>query len=183
MKTFVFTQENIQLAKEALAKYPKERGKSAVMELLWIAQRQNQNWIPEAAIVYIADFLEIPNVRVFELATFYSMYNLKPVGKYFLQVCGTTPCMLMGAEDIMSAIQKELKIQNGEITEDKLFSLLEVECLGACSNGPMIQINDDYYEDLTPEIMKEIIANLKAGKAIKIGSQKGRKSAETKELL
>lgn len=181
--TFVFNQENLKLAQEAIAKYPKGREKSAVMELLWIAQRQNSNWISNSAIKYIAHFLDIPETKVFEIATFYSMYNLKPVGKYFIQACGTTPCMLMGAEDIMNAIKEELKLENGKITKDEMFSLLEVECLGACSNGPMVQINDDYYEDLTPEIMKEIIRNLKDGKPVKIGSQKGRKSAETSELL
>lgn len=181
--TFVFNQENLKLAQEAIAKYPQGREKSAVMELLWIAQRQNSNWIPNSAIKYIAHFLNIPDTKVFEIATFYSMYNLKPVGKHFIQACGTTPCMLMGAEEIMNAIKEELKIENGGTTEDQLFSLLEVECLGACSNGAMVQINDDYYEDLTPEIIREIIRNLKEGRPIKIGSQKGRKSAETTELL
>jgi len=181
--TFVFTQENLELAKKAIAKYPAEKQKSAVMELLWLAQKQNQNWIPQPAIKYISHFLEMPETRVYEIATFYSMYNLKPIGKYFIQSCGTTPCMLMGAEDIMQAIKEELGIKSGETTNDNLFSLLEVECLGACSNGPMIQINDDYYEDLTPEIIKQIIQNLKEGNSVKIGSQKGRKSAETEELL
>ena len=181
--TFVFTQENLELAKKAVTKYPEGRQKSAVMELLWLAQKQNQNWIPQAAIKYIAHFLEMPETRVYEIATFYSMYNLKPIGKHFIQACGTTPCMLMGAEDIMQAIKEELGIKSGETTTDTLFSLLEVECLGACSNGPMIQINNDYYEDLTPEIIKQIIKNLKEGNPVKIGSQKGRKSAETTELL
>ena len=181
--TFLFTQENLELAKNAVAKYPENRKKSAVMELLWIAQRQNNNWIPQEAIIYIAKFLEMPEVRVFEVVTFYSMYNLKPVGKYFIQACGTTPCVLMGSEDIMQIIKNELKISDKEMTTDGLFSLLEVECLGACSNGPMIQINDDYYEDLTPETIRKILQALKNGKPVKIGSQNGRKSAETNELL
>lgn len=181
--TFTFNKESLELAKNAVIKYPQGRERSAVMELLWIAQRQNNNWIPTDAIKYIADFLQIHETRVFEVATFYSMYNLKPVGKYFIQACGTTPCMLMGAEDIMQTIKDELKIENGQSSSDGLFSLLEVECLGACSNGPMVQINDDYYEDLTPEIIKQIIQNLKQSKPVKIGSQKGRKSAETKDLI
>lgn len=180
--TFVFTQESMQLAKNAVAKYPEEKQRSAVMELLWIAQKQN-GWISKNIIKYIAEFLEIPETRVFEVATFYSMYNLKPIGKYFIQACGTTPCMLMGAEEIMEKIQSELGIKNGETTKDELFSLLEVECLGACSNGPMVQINDEYYEDLTPEIIAKIIENLKNGVPVKIGSQKGRNSAETHELF
>ncbi len=180
--TFLFTQENLKLAQTALEKYPAERKRSAVMELLWIAQRQNQNWIPKEAITYIAIFLDMPEVRVYEVVTFYSMYNLKPVGKYFIQACGTTPCALMGSEDIMQAIKDELSIEDKQTTQDSLFSLLEVECLGACSNGPMVQINDDYYEDLTPQTMREIIRALKSGNPVKIGSQKGRKSAETSEL-
>ncbi len=181
--TFLFTQENLKLAQTALEKYPVERKRSAVMELLWIAQRQNQNWIPKEAITYIAHFLDMPEVRVYEVVTFYSMYNLKPVGKYFIQACGTTPCVLMGSEDIMQAIKDELSIEDKQTTTDSLFSLLEVECLGACSNGPMVQINDDYYEDLTPQTIREIIRSLKAGNPVKIGSQEGRKSAETSDLL
>lgn len=180
--TFAFNQESLKLAHDAIAKYPKGKEKSAVMELLWIAQRQNSNWISHSAIKYIAHFLSIPETRVFEVATFYSMYNLKPIGKYFIQACGTTPCMLMGSEDIMHAIKEELGLESGQTTEDQLFSLLEVECLGACSNGPMVQINDDYYEDLTPKTIKEIVRNLKAGVPVKIGSQTGRKSAETNDL-
>jgi NADH-quinone oxidoreductase subunit E len=181
--TFTFTPENLSLAQNAIAKYPSERKQSAVMELLWIAQRQNQNWIPKHAIEYIASILEMANARVFEIATFYSMYNLKPVGKYYIQACGTTPCMLMGSEEIMNTIYQELGIKSGQSTADGLFTLLEVECLGACSNGPMIQINDDYYEDLTPETTRQIIQALTKGDKIKIGSQTGRKSAETKELI
>jgi NADH-quinone oxidoreductase subunit E len=180
--TFTFTKENLELANIAIAKYPPEKQRSAVMELLWIAQKQNQNWISNEAIKYISNFLNLPEVRVYEIATFYSMYNLKPVGKYFIQACGTTPCVLMGSEEIMQTIQEELQISDKETTSDGLFSLLEVECLGACSNGPMVQINDDYYEDLTPEIIRDIINSLKNGIPVKIGSRK-RKSAETEELL
>lgn len=180
--TFVFTQENLQIAKNAIAKYPEGKQASAVMELLWIAQRQN-GWVSKSVIKYISEFLTMPEVRVYEVATFYSMYNLKPVGRYFIQTCGTTPCMLMGAEEITQTIQNILGIANGQTTDDKTFSLLEVECLGACSNGPMVQINDDYYEDLTPQTIKLIIENLKAGRPVKIGSQSGRKSSETQELV
>lgn len=173
----------MELAKNAIAKYPQGRKQSAVMELLWIAQRQNDNWIPEPAMKYIANLLEMPEVRVYEIATFYSMYNLKPVGKYHIQACGTTPCMLMGSGEIMEAIYAELGIKHGSTTEDGLFTLSEVECLGACSNGPMVQINDDYYEDLTSETMRQIIIALTKGEKINIGSQKGRKSSETADLI
>jgi NADH-quinone oxidoreductase subunit E len=178
--TFAFNEKNLEQVKRAVEKYPEGRERSAVMELLWIAQKQNDNWLPESAIIHIAEYLKLPATRVYEIATFYSMYNLKPVGKYFIQACGTTPCMLMGAEEIISTIKDEIY---KETNSSELFSFLEVECLGACSNGPMIQINDDYFEDLTPQLVREIIQNLKAGKPVKIGSQKNRKSAETQELL
>lgn len=181
--TFSFTPESLHLAKNAIAKYPDGKKQSAVMELLWIAQRQNSNWVPKEAIECIAQMLEMPNARVFEIVTFYSMYNLKPVGKHYIQACGTTPCMLMGSENLMQTIYEELGIKSGQSTVDGLFTLLEVECLGACSNGPMVQINDDYYEDLTPATMKQIINALKKGEKVKIGSQAGRKSSETKELV
>lgn len=180
---FKFSEESLKLANNAIAKYPEGGKQSAVMELLWIAQRQNNNWIPQSAIKYIANFLEISDVRVYEIVTFYSMYNLKPIGKYYIQACGTTPCMLMGAEEIMEVIHTELGIKSNETTKDDLFTLLEVECLGACSNGPMIQINDDYYEDLTPMAMRQIITALANGTKVTIGSQNGRKSAETADLL
>lgn len=156
---FEFTKENLELAQNAINKYPSGRQSSAVMELLWIAQYQS-GWISKEVIKYIANFLQMPETRVYEVATFYSMYNLKPVGKYFIQTCGTTPCMLTGAEDILQAIQNKLGIKNGETTADGMFSLLEVECLGACANGPMMQINDDYYENLTLQSVENILDSL-----------------------
>lgn len=175
---FEFTQDNLKKAGEIIAKYPKERAKSAVMPLLDLAQRQNANYVSGEIIEYIARLLELPPIRVYEVASFYSMYNLKPVGKYLLQVCGTTPCMLRGSEDIIKLCENKLKIKMNETSQDGLFTLKEVECLGACVNAPMVQINDDYYEDLTPEIFGGILDDLRDGKPVKIGSQTGRKSSE-----
>ena len=126
------------------------------------------------AIEYVAEYLEIAPIRVHEVATFYSMFNLKPVGKYFIQVCRTTPCWLCGSDDITKACLDSLGIGLGETTEDGAFTVVEVECLGACANAPMVQINDDYYEDLTPQRMAEMIADLEAGKPVPSGSQTGR---------
>lgn len=172
--SFEFTKENLKKAKEYIAKYPEGRQRSALMPLLWLAQKQNDNWLPQDALDYIADMLELPPIKVYEVATFYTMYNLKPVGKKHIQVCRTTPCWLRGADDITNLCKEKLGIGLGEITNDGQFSLIEVECLGACVNAPMIQINDDYFEDLTPESMEKIIDNLAAGKKVKIGSQTGR---------
>ncbi len=172
--TFEFNKENQQKVKEILAKYPEERSKSAVMPLLDLAQRQNNNYISKDAIATIAETLEMPEIRVYEVATFYTMYNLKPVGKYLIQFCKTTPCMLRGIDAIEKAVKKKLGIGNEETTEDGLFTLKQVECLGACVNAPMIQINDDYYEDLNVDSFLQIIEDLKSGKKVKIGSQTGR---------
>ena len=172
--SFEFTKENLKKAKEYIAKYPEGRQRSALMPLLWLAQKQNDNWLPQDALDYIADMLELPPIKVYEVATFYTMYNLKPVGKNHIQVCRTTPCWLRGADDITNLCKEKLGIGLGEITNDGQFSLIEVECLGACVNAPMIQINDDYFEDLTPESMEKIIDDLAAGKKVKIGSQTGR---------
>ena len=176
--TFQFTPENQAKAKEIIVKYPAGKQKSAVMPLLDLAQRQNNNFISQEIIEYIANLLDMSPIKVYEVASFYSMYNLKPVGKYLLQVCGTTPCMLCGAEDLIKVCKDRLGIGKEETTDDKLFTLKEVECLGACVNAPMVQINDDYYEDLNPEIFAQILDDLKAGKPIKVGSQAGRKSSE-----
>ena len=175
---FQFTQENQVKVKEIIAKYPTGKQKSAVMPLLDLVQRQNNNFISKEIIEHIANLLEMPPIKVYEVASFYSMYNLKPVGKYLLQVCGTTPCMLCGAEDLIKVCKEKLGIDREETTDDQLFTLKEVECLGACVNAPMVQINDDYYEDLNPEIFAQILDDLKAGKPIKVGSQTGRKSSE-----
>jgi NADH-quinone oxidoreductase E subunit len=175
---FTFTPKNIARAKEIINCYPEGRQRSAIIGLLDIAQRQNDGWLPREAIEYVADFLNTPYIRAYEIASFYSMFNLKPVGKYHVQVCGTTPCWLNGATEIMSVCEKELGIKCKSTTEDGLFTLSEVECLGACVNAPMVQINDDYYEDLSPQSMKDILVKLKNDTKPKTGSQTGRKSSE-----
>ncbi len=171
IESFEFTADNKALADAAIAKYPEGKQRSAVMPLLDIAQRQCGGWLPMPAIEHVAAYLDMPAIRVLEVVSFYTMYNLKPVGKYFIQLCGTTPCMLRGSENIMKVINDKLGIKNGETTEDGMFSLLEVECLGACVNAPMVQINDDYYEDLDSDSMADIIEQLQAGKTPKTGSQ------------
>ena len=171
---FVFTPDNLERARAIIAKYPAGRQASAVMPLLDLAQRQNQNWLPRAAMDYVADFLEMPRMRVYEVATFYTMYNRAPVGKHFVQVCTTTPCWLRGSDDIVAACEHKLGIGVGETTDDGQFTVVEVECLGACVNAPMVQINDDYFEDLTPERMEEILDMLARGEAPPSGSQTGR---------
>lgn len=174
---FSFTSESKKQAEVYVAKYPEGRQASAVIALLDLAQRQNQGHLTQDAIEYVADYLNMPKIRVMEVATFYTMFNLGPVGKYHLQVCGTTPCMLRGAEAIMAKIQDRLDIGLGDLTRDGTFSLCEVECLGACVNAPVVQINDDYYEDLTPERMDEILTALIQHKDLKPGSQIGRQGA------
>lgn len=172
--SFQFTEENLKRAEKIIAKYPKGKQQSAVLPLLDLAQRQNDNWLPRAALVYIANFLGMPEIRVFEVATFYTMFNLKPVGKHFLQVCTTTPCWLRGSDEVVKTCKDKLGIDFGETTEDGQFSMLEVECLGGCVNAPIVQINDDFVEDLDGESMGRIIDDLRAGKEIKVGSQTGR---------
>lgn len=179
-EVFVFSEENLILANKHIAKYPKGREASAVLPLLDLAQRQNSNWVPMAAIDYIANMLNMPSMKVFEVVTFYTMFNLSPVGKYHIQLCGTTPCWLRGAEKIKEICKSKLGIDLNEVTKDRMFSLCEVECLGACANAPMIQINDDFYEDLDEESMIKIIDSLSNGIEFVKGSQKGRKSSEPK---
>jgi NADH-quinone oxidoreductase E subunit len=174
---FTFTSDNLDRAKKIIAKYPAGRQASAVIPLLDIAQRQNDNWLPQTAMDYIAELLEMPPIRVYEVATFYTMFNLKPVGKNFVQVCTTTPCWLRGSADIVSSCKKKLGIGVGETTADGNFTLTEVECLGACVNAPMVQINDDFYEDLTPELMDKLLDTLKAGKRPEAGSMTGRRGS------
>ena len=169
--SFVFSPENQKTVAEILAKYPETRKKSAVMPLLDLAQRQNNNWVSKEIILTISTILEIPEIRVYEVASFYTMYNLQPVGKYLLQFCKTTPCMLRGADELLKACENKLGIKLNQTTEDNLFTLKEVECLGACVNAPIVQINDDFIEDLTIEKFLNIIDDLKSGRAIKIGSQ------------
>ena len=177
-ESFAFTPENLAEAKKIIARYPEGRQASAVMPLLDIAQRQHDNWLPRAAMDHVAELLEMPRIRVYEVASFYTMYNLAPVGKYFLQVCTTTPCWLRKSGDIVDAVKAHLGIGMGETTADGLFTLIEVECLGACVNAPMIQINDDYYEDLTPESVVDILKALANGEQPKTGPQNGRRSSE-----
>jgi len=177
-ETFDFTAENKARADAAIAKYPEGRHRSAVMPLLDIAQRQCGGWLPMPAIEYVADYLQMPAIRVLEVASFYTMYNLKPVGKHFVQVCTNLPCWLNGSDNVMRACQNKLGIHSGETTEDGEFTLLEVECLGACVNAPMMQINDDYYEDLDSESTAQILDDLRAGKQPKTGSQLERHTCE-----
>ena len=173
-KTFEFTKENLSKAQKIVAKYPKGKQQSAVMPLLDLAQRQNDNWIPIAAMEVIGNMLDMPFIRVYEVASFYTMYNKQPVGKHLIQVCRTTPCWLRGSDEVTNACKKKLGIDVGETSKDGMFTLVEVECLGACVNAPLVQINDDYYEDLDAKSMAQLIEDLKAGKQIKLGSQKGR---------
>lgn len=168
---FEFNQNNLKKAAEIIAKYPADRKKSAVMPLLDLAQRQNDNYISREIIEYVAKMLDMAEIRVYEVASFYTMYNLKPVGKFLLQFCKTTPCMLRGIDEIIKITKEKLGIEIDETTADGLFTLKAVECLGACVNAPVVQINDDYFEDLTPENFLKILDNLKAGKPVKIGSQ------------
>lgn len=173
---------------EIISRYPAGKQQSTIMPLLDLAQRQvgedgakaspvYGGWIPRAAMDKIADIAGVPPIKVYEVATFYSMYNLAPVGKYLVQACTTTPCWLCGSADIVKTCEKELGIHMGETTSDGLFTLVEVECLGACVNAPMVQINDDYYEDLNPDNMKQLIGDLRAGKKPTVGSQTGRKGS------
>jgi len=176
-KTFEFTRENLELASNILKKYPEGRKKSAVMPLLYLAQNQNNNWIPLAALKYIGNFLSIPYVNVYEIATFYTMYNLAPVGKYFIQVCTTSPCLLRGANEIVKTCQNKISKNKDTISENGLCSWTEVECLGACVNAPMIQVNNDYYEDLDRTNMEKILDSFMEGKPLEPGSYRGRKSS------
>ncbi len=177
-KKFEFNERNIELAKKMINNYPEGKQQSAVMSLLYLAQRQNNNWIPLAAMKYIAKFLNMPYIKVYEVATFYSMYNLSPVGKFFYQVCTTTPCMLRGAYKLVDVCKKKISNKENEISSDGNSSWMEVECLGACINAPMIQINDEYYEDLDEKKLENIIEQTMKGKKPKPGSYRGRVNSE-----
>lgn len=176
--SFVFTPANLDRAQKIIAKYPEGRQASAVMPLLDLAQRQNAGWLPRVAMDYVADMLRMPRIRVYEVATFYTMYNLNPVGKHVVQVCTTTPCWLRGSDDIVKACESKMGIALGETSDDGQFTLREVECLGACVNAPIVQIGDDFYEDVGPAHMEKIIDALKRGETPKAGSQIGRRSSE-----
>lgn len=175
---FAFTSHNQDVARQIIGKYPPGRQASAVIPLLMLAQRQNAGWLPQAALDYVAQMLEMPPIRVYEVATFYTMFRLTPVGRHHIEVCTNISCWLRGAEQILAACQRKLGISTGETTEDGLFTLSEAECLGACVNAPMVQIGLDYYEDLTVETIEGIIDALKAGETPMPGSQIGRKSSE-----
>ena len=175
---FKFTKKSLEHANKIISNYPDDKKQSAVMALLYIAQRQNNNWIPLSAMKYIAKFLDMPYVKVYEVATFYTMYNLAPVGEYFFQVCTTTPCMIRGAYNLVEVCKKKISENENEISKDGKSSWLEVECLGACVNAPMIQINDDYYEDLNEEKLEKIINKISNNEKPEPGSYRGRKSTE-----
>ncbi len=175
---FAFNAENVERLDKIISHYPEGRGSSAVIAALDLAQRQNGGWLPLAAIEHVAGTLGMPKIRVLEVATFYSMFNLKPVGRYFVQVCRTTPCWLRGSDDLTKAAIAAAGCGLGENSEDGLLTVVEVECLGACCNAPMVQINDDYYEDLTPEKLTELLEAMKRGETPKPGPQTGRKGSE-----
>lgn len=177
-KSFEFDAATMKIAKQHMAKYPKGRQASAVMPLLELAQRKNGGWLPRAAMDYVSDLLEMPKIEVYEVATFYTMYNLRPVGKFHVQVCTNLPCWLRGSNKIIDVVKRHLTISIGETTGDNLFTLTEVECLGACVNAPMMQVNEDYYEDLDEESAQNIISELRIGKLPKVGSQIKRKTCE-----
>ena len=175
---FSFTDENLRMANDFIKKYPEGKQRSAVMALLYLAQKQNNNWIPLIAMKYIAKLLSMPYIKVYEVATFYSMYNLAPVGKYHIQVCTTTPCMIRGAYKIVEACKEKISENQNKLSHDGKCSWTEVECLGACVNAPMMQINENYFEDLDKEKSLKIIDQILNGEKIKPGSYRGRKNSE-----
>jgi NADH dehydrogenase (ubiquinone) flavoprotein 2 len=179
--TFSFSAENLEVAKEIISRYPQGKQQSAVMPLLNLAQKQNDNWVPKAAMDEIAQMLSMAPMRVYEVAHFYTMYNLTPMGKHHVQLCTTTPCWLRGSDAIVSACKQRLGVELGETTADGVFTLSEVECQGACVNAPMMMVSntegDLYYEDLSPESVVAVLDELAAGRAPKAGSQTGRQTS------
>lgn len=169
--TFAFDEAHAKQAEAVIAKYPAGRQASAVLPLLDLAQRQHGGWLPAAAIEHVAEVLAMPSIRVWEVATFYTMFYLRPTGRYRVHVCTTTPCWLRGSDEITAACERTLGLRFGQTSEDGRFSLHEVECAGACVNAPVVQINDDYYEDLTPETMERILESLKRDEAPAAGPQ------------
>ncbi len=176
-ESFAFTPENLARAKQLIARYPAGRQASAVLPLLDLAQRQHDNWLPDAALRYVAQMLEMPYIRIIEVATFYTMINLAPVGKYHLQLCRTTPCWLRGADELRRTIQQKIGIGHGETSDDGVFSLVEVECVGACVNAPVVQVNDDYYEDLDGPSLARLLDAFAAGQTPASGSAIGRQGS------
>ena len=175
---FNFNSTNLTKAKKIIKMYPDNFKESSIMPLLSIAQTQNNGWLPKKAIEYVSNFIEVPEIKVLEIATFYSMYNLSPVGKFHIEVCTTTPCMLRGSDSMVNLCKKKLGLEIGEITEDGLFSLGRVECLGACVNAPVIKINENYYEDLDSDSLTKLLDSLKMNRKVKIGPQSKRKGSE-----
>lgn len=180
-KDFTFNAVNLSKAKEILKIYPKNYKESSIMPLLSIAQYQNDGWLPKKAIEYVSKFLNVPEIKVLEIATFYSMYNLSPVGKNHIEVCTTSPCMLRGSDEILVKLKKLTGINTGEISKDCVFSLNKVECLGACVNAPVVKINENYFEDLNLQSVEELINKLRNNKKIKIGPQTSRKGSEPRK--
>ena len=181
-ENFEFNASSLDAAKTIVSKYPKGKQQSAVMALLYIAQKQNNNWIPLAAMKYIAKILEMPYIKVYEVATFYSMYNLAPVGKYFFQVCTTTPCMIKDAYKLVDVCKNKIAENESELSSDGSCSWMEVECLGACVNAPMVQINEDYYEDLDAPKLEKIIDQIYKNEKPVPGSYRGRISSEPENI-
>lgn len=177
-KHFKFSADNLIKAKSILKMYPSNFKESSIMPLLSIAQSQCNGWLPKKAIDYVSKFVGVPEIKVLEIATFYSMYNLSPVGKYHIEVCTTTPCMLRGSDMMIDLCKKKLGLEIGETTDDNMFSLGKVECLGACVNAPVIKINENYYEDLNSSTLESLINNLTSNKKVKIGPQSKRKGSE-----
>jgi NADH-quinone oxidoreductase E subunit len=177
-ENFEFTAENLERAKAHIAKYPPGRQASAVLPLLWIAQEQHGGWLPRAAMDHVAGILEMAPIRIYEVATFYTMFNLRPVGRYLLQACTTTPCWLRGSDAVVEACERKLGIAVGDSTADGLFTLVEVECLGACVNAPILQVNDDFYEDLDGPATEALLDALRNGKPPAPGSVIGRQGSE-----
>ena len=177
-ENFDFNPASLEAARSIIAKYPKDKQQSAVMALLYIAQKQNSNWIPLAAMKCIGKLLDMPYIKVYEVATFYTMYNLAPVGKHFIQICTTTPCMIRGAYKLVEACKEKISKNENELSKDQSCSWMEVECLGACVNAPMLQINDDYYEDLDKEKTLKILDKILTGETPKPGSYRGRLNNE-----
>ena len=178
--TFEWSEENFSKVKTIIDKYPSGKQQSAVIPVLDLAQRQNKGWLTKSIIEKVAKTLRMSFIRVMEVASFYSMFNLKPVGKNFIQICRTTPCWLRGSNKLLEVAKNVTGCNLGETSKDNKFTLVEVECLGACCNAPMIQINDDYYEDLTEENFKHLLLKLKENEKISTGSQIGRQSSEPK---
>ena len=183
--TFEYIEKFKNIAEEILKKYPEQNKKSAVMPFLYLAQKQNNNWIPLAAIKYISKYLSMSYISVYEVATFYSMFNLSPVGKYFIQVCTTTPCLIRGADKIVKVCKQKISEKENIVSKNGECSWTEVECLGACVNAPMMQINNDYYEDLDEKSTTKIIDSIFKDKILEPGSYRGRKntSPENKKII